>query len=990
MSTRRPRRRQDEAPPLQRHPFSDIRALGLIALGALLFLALYTYTPDDVPARFSISTRSVPNDPVLNAIGPFGALTGGYIIFLFGAAAFLLPACFIWLGMSRILMPTRPMGRATLGFVVAVISGSVILGLQTSIFQSWWKDYIILGPGGGIGFMANLIAQKTIGSLGGIILGMVGYASGLILLTGLELHTIAVAGQRAWSELRALATGRRQQAIAMAETTEAERLLAEHQRTERERRRLERELRSKNTVPAGLLSGEPDPADSFTQEDLPLEAGSLLPGMPEPRIIDGSARRAANGEKKLSLSEWRKQQQDKAKPAEVGGGALAAGDFRNYLLPPVELLHWDESAAAAPADVTYLRATQNNIIKTLSTFGIAVSPGDITRGPTITRYEIYPSEGLRVSRISALEADLARATRAERINILAPIPGKDTVGIEIANKDKVAVPLRELLEDPAFHSGKCRLPLALGKDVYGETIVADLAGMPHLLVAGATGSGKSVCINSIIASLLFQFTPEQLRFILIDPKVVEMQTYNDLPHLVVPVVTDPKKVIMALRWVVNEMENRYRMFADEGVRNFETFNARKQKAADTKAKNAAKAAALEPQLPLFDNLPEKIAEEATPAPAARSAASRGAKPKVAVPAPIAEYELPEELLSGEPLDDFGPGFSEEEAAEAEMEEMKEGAEDAAGFDAEADPEAWSEDESGEALEEEEEDDTANFLRTDFTRSEADAVLSKHEVRLREAYREEQNVRNAPRDIWEEDSDLIAEEEMEEFNANAIPDNIPYIVVIIDELADLMQTAPADMEGLIARIAQKARAAGIHMILATQTPRAEVITGTIKANVPCRIAFQVSSALDSRVILDSKGADKLVGKGDMLYVPPGTGKMVRAQGAFVTDDEIVALVQHCKEQSGGPKIEKSVDEAINGTGRTVEKLSEEEEETLQTCIDVIMQERKASTSLLQRRLRLGYGRAARMMDLMEQRGIIGPSDGPTKPREILIDLDDDED
>ena len=403
-----------------------------------------------------------------------------------------------------------------------------------------------------------------------------------------------------------------------------------------------------------------------------------------------------------------------------------------------------------------------------------------------------------------------------------------------------------------------------------------------------------------------------------------MQTYNDLPHLVVPVVTDPKKVIMALRWVVNEMENRYRMFADEGVRNFETFNGRTAKAADAKAKSAAKAAAEEPLLPLFDS----------------TAAAKSAK---AAAAPIAEFELPEEFTSGEALDEFGPGFSADEA----------------------------EDESDPSL-------------------ESDAVLSKHEVRLREAFDEEQNVRNSPKDIWVEDSELVAEEELEEFNANAIPDSIPYIVVIIDELADLMQTAPADMEGLIARIAQKARAAGIHMILATQTPRAEVITGTIKANVPCRIAFQVSSALDSRVILDAKGADKLVGKGDMLYVPPGTAKMVRAQGAFVTDDEIVALVQHCKEQSGGLKIEKSVDEAINGPARAVEKLTEEEEETLQTCIDVVMQERKASTSLLQRRLRLGYGRAARMMDLMEQRGIIGPSDGPTKPREILIDLDEDGD
>ncbi len=925
MSARRPRRRQDEAPAPVRHPLSDIRALGLITVGALLFLALYTYTPDDVPPRFSIASLSVPNDPVLNAIGPFGAVIGGYTIFLFGAAAFLLPACLIWLGMSRILMPTRRMGRPILGFVLTVLSASVVLGLQTSFFQNWWKDFNILGPGGGTGFLAQLLAQKTIGAIGAMICGIAGYFSGLILMIGLELHTIVAAGQRVWSELCALATGRQEQAANQAASQEAERLLSEHQRTERERRRLERELRTKTTVPAGLLTDDPEVATEFTQEDLPLEAPPADPAVPEPRIIDGSARRAASGEKKLSLSEWKKQQQDKAKANGDGSpNGLAAGDFSNYQLPPLALLHWDETAAAAPADVSYLRATQNNIIKTLSTFGISVAAGDITRGPTITRYEIYPSEGLRVSRISALEADLARATRAERINILAPIPGKDTVGIEIANKDKVAVPLRELLEDPAFHSGKCRLPLALGKDVYGETIVADLAGMPHLLVAGATGSGKSVCINSIIGSLLFQFTPEQLRFILIDPKVVEMQTYNDLPHLVVPVVTDPKKVIMALRWVVNEMENRYRMFADEGVRNFETFNGRKAKAADAKAKSAAKAAAEEPLLPLFDS----------------TAAAKSAK---AAAAPIAEFELPEEFTSGEALDEFGPGFSADEA----------------------------EDESDPSL-------------------ESDAVLSKHEVRLREAFDEEQNVRNSPKDIWVEDSELVAEEELEEFNANAIPDSIPYIVVIIDELADLMQTAPADMEGLIARIAQKARAAGIHMILATQTPRAEVITGTIKANVPCRIAFQVSSALDSRVILDAKGADKLVGKGDMLYVPPGTAKMVRAQGAFVTDDEIVALVQHCKEQSGGLKIEKSVDEAINGPARAVEKLTEEEEETLQTCIDVVMQERKASTSLLQRRLRLGYGRAARMMDLMEQRGIIGPSDGPTKPREILIDLDEDGD
>ncbi|MES2705609.1 MAG: DNA translocase FtsK [Verrucomicrobiota bacterium] len=965
MSARRPRRPQNEVTTTERHPFSDVKALLMMGMGTLLFLALYSYTADDLPPSVSFSSRGAPNDPVQNAIGPYGAILAGYTIFLFGAASFLIPPCLLWLGLSRILMPVRPMMRPTAGFLLTVVSAAVILGLQTTLFQSWWRDFNILGAGGGTGFVANLVAQKTIGVIGGLILAMMGYASGLILMMGLRLHSLIAAANRAWNELRTLTSGRREAAVAREASQEAERLLQEHQRTERERRRLERELRTKVLPPAELLTDTSSvyPSEFASPADGPPDETAIpASDKPEPRIIDGSARRADTGEKKISLSEWRRQQQEKSRPAgDPAGGPLATGDFANYVLPPLELLHWDETATAAPADISYLRSTQNNIVRTLATFGISVAPGDITRGPTITRYEIYPSEGLRVNRISALEADLARATRAERINILAPIPGKDTVGIEIANKDKVAVPLRELLEDPAFSNGKSRLPLALGKDVYGETIVADLAGMPHLLVAGATGSGKSVCINSIIGSLLFQFTPEQLRFIMIDPKVVEMQIYNDLPHLVVPVVTDPKKVIMALRWVVNEMENRYRMFASEGVRNFDTFNARKKKAEAAaaaakalSAKNAAEAAALLPA-PDFAS-PEEDMEEKVPAgggAGANADFSPGrsvAKPvlmKKPAAAPIAEFELPEELTSGEALDDFGPGFGggDDDGEEAEGELAMAG------------PPVRK------------------------------APLSKHEVRLQEAYEEQQSVRNAP-DIWE-DNELVDEDDPEP-DPDVVPDSIPYIVVIIDELADLMQTAPADMEGLIARIAQKARAAGIHLIVATQTPRADVVTGIIKANIPCRIAFQVSSALDSRVILDVKGAEKLVGKGDMLYVPPGTAKMVRAQGAFVTDDEISALVQHCKAQGGGPKVEKSVDEAINGPGKGVEKLSPEEEDTLQNCIEVIMQERKASTSLLQRRLRLGYGRAARMMDLMEQRGIIGPSDGPTKPREILIELDGDDD
>ncbi|RYD30496.1 MAG: DNA translocase FtsK, partial [Verrucomicrobiaceae bacterium] len=729
MSARRPRRPQSEyTTTVERHPFADVKGLVLIGLGTLLFLALYSYTPDDLPPAMSFSGRGTPNDPVLNAMGPYGAILAGYTIFIFGAAAFLIPACLLWLGLSRILMPGRSMKRPAAGFLLTAVSAGVILGLQTTLFQSWWRDYNILGAGGGIGFMAWQVAQKTIGSLGGLVLGMVGYLAGLLLMTGLRLHTLMAGLHRVWIQLRALASGQRGEAAVKQASLEAESLLQEHQRTERERRRLERELRTKVAPPTELLteSASVYPGGSPLDEPEPEETAAAVPvamDKPEPRIIDGSARRAANGEKKMSLSEWRRQQQEKSRPAgDPVGGGLAAGHFANYVLPPVELLHWDENANAAPADISYLRSTQNNIVRTLATFGISVAPGDITKGPTITRYEIYPSEGLRVSRISALEADLARATRAERINILAPIPGKDTVGIEIANADKVAVPLRELLEDPAFSQGKARLPLALGKDVYGETIVADLAGMPHLLVAGATGSGKSVCINSIIGSLLFQFTPEQLRFIMIDPKVVEMQIYNDLPHLVVPVVTDPKKVIMALRWVVNEMENRYRMFASEGVRNFDTFNGRRKKAADAAAAVVAKAVAARKAAGVVEEEPEEDeltaltsnldddAEEDRMAVDAKgqAGAGRGAakakngkKPAVA---PIAEFELPEELASGEPLDDFGPGFGNADA------------------DADADADA-------EEDEEDEEDDDRLAMSAPARR----APLSRHEVRVQEAY-----------------------------------------------------------------------------------------------------------------------------------------------------------------------------------------------------------------------------------------------------------------
>jgi S-DNA-T family DNA segregation ATPase FtsK/SpoIIIE len=440
-----------------------------------------------------------------------------------------------------------------------------------------------------------------------------------------------------------------------------------------------------------------------------------------------------------------------------------------------------------------------------------------------------------VDKISSLERDLARATRAERINILAPIPGKDTVGIEIANSRKVKVTLREILESEDWAHTKNRITIVLGKDVYGKIILGDLAQMPHCLVAGTTGSGKSVCINSIIASILFRFRPDDLRFVMIDPKVVELQIYNTLPHLVIPVVTDPKKVLLALRWVINEMENRYRIFAKVGVRNITGFNAR--------------------------------------------------------PKPRPEKE----------------------------------------------PEA------GYAV-----DGSSENVEADDATQPASSSDAGREDNL------------------------------------VIPDKMPYIVVIIDELADLMQTSPADVENAIARITQMARAAGIHMIVATQTPRADVVTGVIKANIPTRIAFQVASALDSRVILDENGAERLLGSGDMFYRPPGTSRLIRSQGVLVTDDEIRELVDFVSAQ-GQPVFDPAIQTQLESPGPKEDEVTEEDEALVEKCLEIIRQERRASTSMLQRRLRLGYTRAARVVDILERRGILGPGEG-AKPREILVDLD----
>jgi len=789
--------------------WNEVVAIILLGVGTLFFLALISYNPKDLPSWVPWSYLSPPNKPAQNFIGPFGAILASVFYYLIGAASYFLAGVLLFFGAMKLFHANVRLIARLPWTVLFIASGACLLQLQTKHLVGWNHAFNIPGPGGWVGsFFGKTLLLTSMGKVGSIILLGAIYAASLILMTGLRpIHLVqqTVSGMRAgfgrlhqWRVQRQL-----RKADIKGQLEISKRELA------KQRRSIEKQLKKKGAP-------VPEPATAFISPE-------ELAGRPAPKVVDTTALPDEPvARKKPSLAELRgSSARSTSAPA---GLTSRAWDGKNYALPGLDLLNEHDPEGRGGADPSELQRVQQTLIDTLGQFGIAVAPGDITKGPTITRYEVYPAKGVRVDKIVSLERDLARATRAERINILAPIPGKDTVGIELANTRKVTVTLRELFESGDWEEakGRCKIPLALGKDVYGKAIIADLAQMPHLLVAGTTGAGKSVCINALVASMLFRFTPEELRFIMIDPKVVELQHYNALPHLAFPVVTDPKKVLLALRWLIDEMERRYKMFARVGVRNVISFNARPKK---------------------------------------KTAAEIG--------------ETPEQ-------------------------------------------------QSGEI--------------------------------------------KVPRE-----------------DETPIPEKIPYVVVVIDELADLMQTAPADVESAIARITQMARAAGIHLIVATQTPRADVITGVIKANIPSRIAFQVASKIDSRVILDENGADRLLGQGDMLYLPPSASRLIRAQGVLVTDEEIRRLVEFVSAQ-GRPAFDPAMHEKLQAASNSAEdEVSEEDEELVEKCLEIIRQEKRASTSLLQRRLRLGYTRAARIVDILEQRGILGPGEG-AKPREILVDLD----
>jgi S-DNA-T family DNA segregation ATPase FtsK/SpoIIIE len=508
----------------------------------------------------------------------------------------------------------------------------------------------------------------------------------------------------------------------------------------------------------------------------------------------------------------------------------------NYRTPPLSLLD-PIPEAGKRQDRETLNMNARLMEKKLKDFGVDGEVVEICPGPVITMYEFSPGPGIKVSRIAGLSDDLSMALQAHSIRIVAPIPGKGVVGIELPNRDREMVSLKEIFNSEEFHLGKLKLPLALGKDIAGNPLVTDLAKMPHLLVAGATGSGKSVAINTMILSLLYTSTPTDVRIIMVDPKMLELSVYEGIPHLLLPVVTNPKKAALALKWAVEEMGRRYRLMSDKGVRNIDSYNKELERSEKENACNKARGTTVVEEIEDLEDQDEMAAREA--------------------------------------------------AIQAFLEK-------------------------GDALEH---------------------------------------------------------------------GHLPYIVVIVDELADLMMVAGREIEESIARLAQMARAAGIHLILATQRPSVDVITGLIKANFPARISFQVSSKIDSRTILDGNGAESLLGAGDMLFLPPGTSKMQRSHGAFVSDTEVQRVVEFLKKQ-GKPVYEKSILEMKSGDdkgGGDEEQLDERYADALA----LVAEARQASISMIQRRLRIGYNRAARIIEKMEQDGVVGPSDGTSKPREVFL-------
>jgi S-DNA-T family DNA segregation ATPase FtsK/SpoIIIE len=807
-----------------------------LLLGVWLSVAYFHYSPLQ-RGWFTNNTTGLQDE---NLMGTLGTDVARISFIWFGLAAWLLPLFSLWALWIAIRNARRLAVTRFAGMIVALASAC---GVGAMIKLESFRDSQYF-PGGQLGgslgsYIYDTLLADALGLFGsGSLLATVYIVSLFFIFTkdiAAEFEK-TLNSYRAWRERRAIAKAERAELKAKLKAAEA---------------RKAANAKPVLAPPPKSIKLARSTQDPFTRP--PMGTGTTMPPM-EPAPAPAADKTPADPEPKgtgkttPATSSTRAPVEPKAgdSAAPVGGrfalnivkpeetkkarANVPQSTDDNYQFPPLSLLKEPVKPHADNSEEEHARNAEN-LLRILSEFGVEVSLGEIHVGPVITRYEVAPAPGVRVEKIAGLDKNIALGMRAQSVRILAPIPGKAAVGVEVPNQHPTPVGMREILEAEDWVGAKAELPIALGKDVSGKPLISDLTKMPHLLIAGATGSGKSVCINSIVSSILYSKSPKDVRLLMVDPKVVELKIFNSLPHMLIPVVTEPKKVPGALKWLLNEMEQRYQMFAKCNVRNVVGFNNRKKLD--------------KPEFP----------------PVEQQGALEGVDPST--------------LDDGEPL----------------------------------------------------------------------------------------------------------------------PERLPYIVAIIDELADLMMVAPAEIETSIARLAQLARAAGIHLIIATQRPSVNVITGVIKANLPSRIAFQVASQVDSRTILDTKGADTLIGRGDMLFSPPGTSRLVRAQGAFVSDDEVMELVEFLKK-NGPPvyaaDVQAQIDRAASEDDDDTAGGGEDgdlgdDEELFQQALDVLKSTKRASTSMIQRRLRIGYNRAARIMDLMEDKGIVGPENG-SSPREILKDLD----
>ncbi|MFH0839170.1 MAG: DNA translocase FtsK [Candidatus Omnitrophota bacterium] len=720
----------------------QIYAIILFVLSVLLFLSFISYTPNDLSLYISH-----PNRPAKNFIGIFGAYIAGGVFFLFGKAAFIIPVlCLIW-SLSRFFQTElQKLYIKLIGTVVFVSFTSGFLSLL--FFQHPIRRF---DAGGYMGFFVSNILLKYFGGTGAYILTVTFIVLSVLISTEFIILPYVNRLLKILREMIMHLVGR-----AKREEKTREKSIF----TTEERPRIGKKKEEKEEKP-------------FNEEErLKIKPAVII----------------------------KKEMFKKKEPVAAKKVVSVRTDTGDYKLPALDLLN-----SPPPMEERKIQEDLQNSAKvleeTLGDFGIEAKVVNIERGPVITMYELEPAPGVKVQRIANLNDDIALTMKAMSVRIVAPIPGKSRVGVEVPNTVTTLVYLKEVLSGQDFMASPSKLQMALGMDVQGQTVIADLIEMPHLLIAGTTGSGKTVCVNSIITSILFNATPDEVKFLMIDPKMVELAMFNGLPHLLCPVVTDAKKVSGALAWLVNEMEERYKLFAKLGVRNIAIYNEKVKTSKD-----------------------------------------------------------------------------EENKEEGEI--------------------TWS-------------------------------VL-------------------------------------------------PYIIVIIDELADLMLVASRDIEEAITRLAQLSRAVGIHIILATQRPSVDVVTGVIKANFPARISFKVASKVDSRTVLDMNGADKLLGRGDMLFLKPGQAKPVRAQGCLISDKELEKIVNFIKAQREAVYDE----EILKEQSKAYSLKDQPKDELFEEAAKLVIETGQASISILQRRLRLGYTRAARLIDLMEEEGIIGPFRG-SKPREILV-------